>query len=150
MAVQDVARIFLHDHIHCVKQALKVALVHERRTNVRHDEVASEKHSQFGQMDEHRVMRFSAMNRNQLNARSADFQLGAAIHGCVRFEIANVIEVESLAKKPLSDRFGGVECALDFLAIVASGVKPWFRSKAAKVAMSADVIPVRVGDEDRG
>ena|ERR1700687_104066 len=50
-------------------------------------------------MDEHGVVRFSAVHGNQLDARSADFQLGGAIDGCVRFEIPHIVEVKMLAEE---------------------------------------------------
>src|SRR5215469_16106093 len=100
-------------------------------------------------MNEHCVVSFAPMNRNQLNARSADLQFGEAIDRYVRLEAAHIIGVEALAKKPLADRFRRMEFTVDFVMIVASGVKSRLRIEAAKVRVSTDMVPVRVCDEDR-
>ncbi len=71
--MQHIARIFLYHHVDCVEQALKVTFHNKRRTEVRHDEIADKEHAQIGEVNEHGVVRFSAMNGNQLDARSADF-----------------------------------------------------------------------------
>ena len=71
MAVQHVARIFLRYHVDGVEQTIEVTLHHKRCTKVRHDEIADKEHAQIGEMNEHGVVRFSAVNGNQLDARPA-------------------------------------------------------------------------------
>src|SRR5713101_1061471 len=73
MGVKQIARIFLHDDVDRVEQTLNVPLHDERSTDIGHDEIADEKHAQIGQMNEKSVVCFSAVDGDQLDARSTDF-----------------------------------------------------------------------------
>src|SRR5438876_2141366 len=148
MTVQHIAWMFLHDYIDCIEKAIEVTFYDEWCSDVRHDEITDEHHAQIGQMDEYRIVRLSAMDRNQLDAGSADFQIGLAIDGCIRLETTYVIEVELLPKEVFAERLGRVQFASYFFVIVAPGVEARFGSQAAKISLSADMVPVRMGDED--
>src|ERR1700730_141497 len=150
VTVQHVAWIFLDDKVDRVEQALQVTLDNKRCTQVRHDEIADKEHAQIRQMDEHGVVRLSPMNGNQLNARSSDFYFGGSIDCCVRFEISYVIEVKALAEKVFADGLRRVDLARDLFLIIASRIETRFRIQAAKIGLSADVVPMGMRDEDGG
>src|SRR6267378_7741302 len=90
MSMQHIARILLYHNVDCVEQALKVAFHSKRRTEVRHDEISNKEHAQIRQMDEHGIVRLSAVNGNQLDACSANFYFGWTVYGCVRLETAHI------------------------------------------------------------
>ena len=99
MTVQHVTRMFLYHDVDRIEQAIKVTLHDEWRTDVRHDEIADKDHAQIGQMDEHGVVRFSAVDGNQLDAGSANFQLGGMVYGCVGLKITYIIEIVAVTKE---------------------------------------------------
>src|SRR5215831_13921941 len=99
-------------------------------------------------MDEHGIMRLSALDRNQLDAGSAYFQLGLAIDGCIRLKTAYVLLVKPLPKEVFTDRLGRVKFTGYFLVIVAPGIETRFWCQTAKISLSADVVPVRMCDEN--
>src|SRR5262249_24400586 len=133
-----------------VEKAIEVTFHHKWRSNIRHDEIADEHHAQFRQVNEHSVMRFTAMDGNQLDAGSANFQLGLAIDGCVGLEPTYAIDVVAFAKEAFLNGVRPVEFYSYFLVIVAPGVETRCWNQAAEISLSADVVPVRVGDEDGG
>src|SRR6266478_9127575 len=101
-------------------------------------------------MDEHGVVRFSAVNGDQLNARSSDFQLGGAVYGCVRLKIPHIFKIEALAEEVFADGLRRVDLTGDFFLIVASGIEAGSRVQTAKIGLSADMVPMRVCNEDGG
>ncbi len=64
MTVQHIAWIFLHHNVNRIEQTLQISFYNEWRTDVRHDEIADKEHAQIGQMDEHGIVRLSAVNGN--------------------------------------------------------------------------------------
>src|SRR3984957_2134787 len=111
MTVQHVSWILLHYNIDRVEQALEVTLHSKRRAQVRHDEIADKEHAQIGEMDEHSVVRFTAMEGDQLDARSTDFEFCRTIDRCIRLEIANILDVEVLTKERFRNRSRRIEFA---------------------------------------
>src|SRR5437867_5321961 len=122
MTVQHITWMVLHYDIDCIEKAIEVPFHDEWRSNVRHDEITDEHHAQIGQVNEHGIIRLSAMDRNQLDAGSANFQLGLAIDGCVGLETTYVIRVVVFPKEALVNRLRRVEFAGYFLVLVAPGV----------------------------
>jgi len=55
-----------------LQQAPEVALLDERRAEIRHDEVADEQHAEIRQVDEQPVVGLAALDRNQLDARATE------------------------------------------------------------------------------
>src|SRR5215471_4877673 len=109
MTVQNVTWMFLHDYINCIEKTIEVTFHDEWRSNVRHYEITDEHHAQIGQVNEHGIMSLPAMNRNQLDAGSANFQLRLAVDGCVGLETTYVIGVVAFPKEAFPDRVGPVE-----------------------------------------
>src|SRR5215467_1348394 len=101
-------------------------------------------------MEEQAVARFSALNRNALDAGATDGQIRGAVDGLIRLEVADVFEVDALAEEMFRERLGRVELAGDFFVIVTSGVEARLRRKAIEKGMPTNVIPMRVGDQDGG
>src|SRR6202040_2445629 len=113
-----------------------------------HDEIADKEHAQIGEMDEHSVVRFTAMEGDQLDARSTDFEFCRTIDRCIRLEIANILDVEVLTKERFRNRSWRIEFAVNLFLVVASGVETRFRIQTAKVSLSADMVPMGMRDED--
>src|SRR5215475_4983087 len=101
-------------------------------------------------MEKQGVARFSALNRNALDPGATDGQIRGALDGLIRLEVAHVFEVDALAEEMFRERLGRVELAGDFLVIVASGVEARLRYEAVEKSVPANVIPMRVGDQDGG
>src|SRR5215468_11712595 len=99
MTVQHITWMFLPDDIDCVEKAIEVTFHDKWCSKVRHDEIADEHHAQIGQVNEHGVMRLSAMDGNQLDVGSANFQLALAIDGCVGLETTDAIGVVAFPKE---------------------------------------------------
>src|SRR5215831_11060722 len=142
MTVQHITWMFLHDEIDCVQKPIEVTFHDEWRSDVRHDEITDEHHAQIGQVNEHGVMRLSAMDGNQLNVGSANFQLGLAIDGCVGLETAYAIGVIAFPEEAFLNGVRPVNFTGYFLVIVAPGVEKRFWSQAGEISLSADVVPV--------
>jgi len=102
MSMQHIARIFLYHNVDCVEQALKVAST-ANGARGKHDEISDKEHAQIRQMDEHGIVRLSAVNGNQLDACSP-FLVRLEVYGCVRLETAHIVDVEALTEKVLRDR----------------------------------------------
>src|SRR5882672_103487 len=150
MTVQHISWILLHDNVDRVEQALEVTLHSKRRAQVRHDEIADKEHAQIGEMDEHGVVRLTAMDGDQLDARSADFEFCGTVDRCVRLEIANILDVEVLTEEMSRNGSWRIEFAVNLFLIVASGVETRPRIQTAKVSLSANMVPMGMRDEDGG
>src|ERR1700738_75133 len=72
------------------------------------------------------------------------------VYGCVRLKIPDIFEIEALAEKVFADGLRPVDLAGYFFLIVTSGIEAGFRIQTAKIGLSADVVPMRMCDEDRG
>src|ERR1700730_6947101 len=72
------------------------------------------------------------------------------VYGCVRLKIPDIFEIEAFTEKVFGDGLGPVDLAGDLLLIVASGIETDFRVQAAKIGLSANVVPMGMGDEDGG
>src|SRR6478736_4441338 len=99
-------------------------------------------------MDEHGIVRLSAVNGNQVYARASHFQLGGAVYGCVRLEIPHIFEIETLAEEMFPDGPRRVDLAGYFFLIVGCGIEAGFQIQTAEIGLSADVVPMGMGDED--
>src|SRR6267143_5659087 len=86
VAMEKLPRILLYHDIDRIQQPLKVALLDERCAEIRHDEITDEQNALIRQGNEHRIVGFASLHRYELDACSADLQLGAAVDGDVRLE----------------------------------------------------------------
>src|SRR5215831_16004057 len=92
-------------------------------------------------------MRFTPSNWDQLEFRSADIHVRSIVDRHVWFVAMNFLRVESLSEKRFPEDGRPVEFPLELFLIVASTIKLGTRVQAAKVRMTADMVPVGVGDE---
>src|SRR6266550_4427146 len=99
-------------------------------------------------MDEHGIVGFSSLHRDELNACSPDLQFGTTNDGDVRLEAAYVVETEAFTEELLSKIPRRIDFASNFLLIVAPGIEPQARTQRAEVFVAANVVPVRVCNED--
>src|SRR5258708_32574583 len=72
------------------------------------------------------------------------------VYGSVRLEIPYIFEIEALAEKVSADGLRRVDLAGYLFLVVTSGIEAGFRIQTAKIGLSADVVPMRMCDEDRG
>jgi len=47
--MQQIMRVFLYDDVDRIEQPLRIALLDERRTEIRHDEISNEHYTLVGQ-----------------------------------------------------------------------------------------------------
>src|SRR6266446_1993436 len=99
-------------------------------------------------MDEHRVVGFSSLHRDELDACSPDLQFGTTIDGHVRLEAAYVVETEAFTEELLPKIPRRIDFASNFFLIVASGIEPQARIQSAEIFVAANMVPVRVRNED--
>src|SRR5882724_11769401 len=99
-------------------------------------------------MDEHRVVGFCSLHRDELDACSPDLQFGTTIDGYVRLEAAYVVETEAFTEELLSKIPRRIDFASNFFLIVAPGIEPQARIQGAEIFVAANVVPVGVRNED--
>src|SRR5262249_12000650 len=145
--VQQMLRVSAHDHAERIEKSLQIALFGEGSPEIRHDAVAHEHDPLLGKIDEHRVVRLTAPNRDQLELRSVDVQIRSIVDRDVRLVAPNVLEFETVAEKLLREDLRGVEFPLELLLIVPSPIESGTWAQAAEIRMTADMIPVRMSDE---
>src|SRR5438874_1542659 len=150
VTVQQVLGVFPGDNFDRIEQPLKIALFHKRSADIRHDEIAYEHCALTWDIDQHGVVRFSALDRNQIESRSADIHSRAAINLDIRLVVANIVKAEVAAKKLTGKYAGRIELPLDLFLIVASAIKAYLWIHRAKVLMATHMIPVSMGEENRG
>src|SRR5258708_31295278 len=91
--------MLFNDDVNGIHQALQIPFHHKRRPDVRHDEIAHEQNAVIRQVDEHRIVSFSSLHRNQLDSGSPDLQLSATVDCDVRLEAAYVVEAEAFTEE---------------------------------------------------
>src|SRR4029450_8976947 len=97
----------------------------------------------------HAVARLTSGDRNQLEARAADRHLRLASDQDVGPEALEVLPGKSLAEEARGEGRRRGERARELLAVVLARVELHVRAAASEERVAADVIPVRVSDEDR-
>ena len=127
---------------------MQISLLDERRSEIGHDEISHEHYPFVRQLDEHRITRFSSLHRDKPDARSADVQLCGMVNGDIRLEAAYVIQVEALAEKGFGEYTGSIEFDLKFFVVIAPGIEAQARIQGAEIRVSANVVPMRVRNED--
>ena len=140
-------RISAHDHIDRIEQSLQITLLGERCSEIRHDDVPHEHYFFIGKINQHGIVRFTALSWDQLELRSADVQVRSIVDRNVRFVAHNIVGAESLSKKLLREDLRRVEFLLELFLIVAASIKFGTRVQATEVRMTADMVPVCVSNE---
>src|SRR5215510_16438330 len=121
------------NHARRIEKSLQIALFGEGSPEIRHDAVAHEHDLLLGKIDEHRVVRLTAPNRDQLELRSVDVQIGSIVDRDVRLVAPNVLESETVAEKLLREDLRGVEFPLELLLIVPSPIESGTWAQAAEI-----------------
>src|SRR5580692_1605573 len=147
MAVQQILWIFLYHYIDRVQQPLKISLLDERCAQIWHDEIADEQDAFIRQMDEHGVVSFTSLHRNQFDACATNLQLGAAIDGDIWLETSHVVQIKTFAEKFLAENARSIHFACDFFCVITPGVKVQTRIQCTEIGVPPNVIPVGVCDE---
>src|SRR5262245_66190278 len=93
------AGILLHHDVDRIEQPLQVALHDKRCTQIGHNHVTDKHDALIRQVDQHGVVSFSSIHRNELDACSPDLQLGAAIDRNIGLEAENVVDAEAFAEE---------------------------------------------------
>src|SRR5712692_2416557 len=128
---------------------MQIAFLFKRCPEIRHDEISHEQYPLAGQVNEHSIVGFSSLHRDQLDTRSSDREFGAMVDRDVRLEAAYVFEVEAFAEEALSENPGPVEFASNLFLVIAPGIETQARIQGTKIGVSANVVPVGVCNEDR-
>ena len=140
--------MFLDHDVNCIEQPLQIALLDERRAKIRHDEISDEDYAQVRQLDEHSIRRFSARYRDKFDASAADGQWCRTVDSDIRLEAAHVIQFEALAEKGFAEISRSIEFARELFVVIAPGIETQGGIKRAEIGVSANVVPMGVGDED--
>src|SRR5258708_19628946 len=93
-------------------------------------------------------MRLAALDRDQLETRAAESELGAALDRRVRLEALQLLEVEAAAEEVLEERMRPLEVVRDLVGVVGARDEARLRLEAVEIAMAADVVPVCLPDEN--
>src|SRR5260370_27011885 len=123
VAVQQVLGMLLNNNVDRVEQSLQIAFLDKGRPKIRHDEISNEHNALIRQVDEHGVVSFSSLYRDELDARSPDLQLGAMVDRDIGLEAAYIVEVEALAEEAFIEDRRRVEFASNLFLVVAPGIE---------------------------
>src|SRR5229473_6249064 len=132
--MQQVPRIFLYDDVNRIEQPLQIAFLYKRRSQIRHDEISHEQRALTGQVNEHGVVGFSPLHRDQLDARSSDREFRAMVDRDVRLEATYVFDVEAFTEEALGENPGPVEFARNLFLVIAPGIETQARIQATKIS----------------
>src|SRR5260370_27389382 len=72
------------------------------------------------------------------------------VDGYVRLKIPDIVEIEALSEEVFVDGVRRVGRTGYFFLIIASRIEAGFWIQTAKIGLSADVVPMGMGDEDGG
>jgi hypothetical protein len=92
-------------------------------------------------------MRLTPSNWDQLEFRSADVHVRAIVDRNVWLVATNIFGAESLSEKWFAKDVRPVEFLFELFLIVASTIKLGTRVQAVEVRVTADMVPVGVGNE---
>src|SRR5262245_50264779 len=146
--MEQMAGILLHYDVDRIEQPLQVALPDERCTQIGHNHVTDEHDALIRQIDQHGVVSFTSIHRNELDACSPDLQFGATIDRDVGPEAEYVVDAEAFAEEWLVENARRAGAASELFGVVVPRIELQARVQAAKIPVPANVIPVRVRDED--
>ena len=150
MAVQQDARLQRIHLVDGLEHAVDASLLDEGRTEVRHQDVAGEQHAVLGQTDQQRVVGLAATRGQQLEARSADRELGRAIDAHVGTVGEHVVELEALAEEAPHDGRITSSVVRELGRVVAAADETHRVRQASEVALAADMVPVRMRHQHGG
>src|SRR5262249_38142629 len=92
-------------------------------------------------------MRLTPANWDQLEFRSADVQVRSIVDRHVGFVATNILRAESFSEKRFPEDVRPVEFPFELFLVIASTIKLGTRVQAVEVRMSADMVPMGVGNE---
>src|SRR6266849_3669294 len=98
-------------------------------------------------MDEHGVVNFSSMHRNELDARPPNLQVRAAVDRHIRLEATYVVESGAFTEELLTKIPRRIDFTSNFFLIVAPGIEPHARIQGPEIFVAANVVPMGVRDE---
>src|SRR5579863_3215030 len=125
--------MFFNNYVDGIQQALKIPLFDKRRTEIRHDEITHEQNALIRQMDEHCIVSFASLHRNQLDVRPPNLQLSAAVDGDVRFESAHVFQAEAFPKELFVENPRSRYLTGNLLLIIAPGIETRARIQSLEI-----------------
>src|SRR5215467_8855967 len=146
--MEQIPGILLHHDVDRIEQTLKVALLDERCAQIRHNEITDEHNALIRQVDQHCVVSFSSLHGNELDACSADLQLGATIDREVGLEAEYVIDAEAFAEEWLVENARSSGAASDLFSVVVRRIELQSGVQGTKILVPANVIPVGMRDEN--
>ena len=74
--------------------------------------------------------------------------LTSTVNSNIWLESAQIIQFEALAEETCAENPGRVKFPRKFLLVISPGVEAQVGIQRTEIRVSADVVPVRVGDED--
>src|SRR5580700_11204890 len=142
--------MFFNDDVNGIQQALQIPLPNKRCSQVRHDKIAHEQNALIRQVDKHRIVSFPSLHRNQFDSSPPDLQFSATIDCDVRFEAAYIVEVEVFAEELFIEYARLIHVVSNLFLIIAPRIETQVRIQSAEIGVTANMVPVRVSDEDGG
>src|ERR1700704_5415319 len=103
MTMQQKLWLDPYDDINRIEQSLQIAFRRKRRSEIRHDEVPHEQHPLARQVNEHGIVGFPSLHRNQLDPRSSDREFGLSVDRDIWLETAHIVDFEARAEKVLGE-----------------------------------------------
>jgi hypothetical protein len=95
------------------------------------------------------LVRFSALDGDELDAGSADRDFRFPVDDRVGLETLDVIHLEPAAEEVPAEHARRSERSRKLLLVVAARVKPWTGREAAEETVPADMIPVGMRHQHR-
>src|SRR5262245_27971063 len=115
-------QILLRHGIDDVEEALVIPFFRKRRSKIQHDEISNKQDTLFGQEDEHSIISFSSLHKNQLDTHSSDFQNNLTINSNIRLETPHIFEIEAFPKEMFGKVARSVELKRNLFLPIAPGV----------------------------
>src|SRR5262249_49601235 len=123
VTVEQVLGISFDHYVDAIEKSLQITLFDEGGPQIGHDEVTHKHHPLIRQVDEHRVMSLTALNRDQFHARAADPQVRVVVDRNAGLVAAQVVIIEALSEKLLTEDSGTIELPHYFFLVVAPAVE---------------------------
>src|SRR5260370_37480807 len=111
VAVEQGLGMLFNNNVDLVEQALQMAVLDKGRPKIRHDEISNEHNALIREVDEHGVVSFSSLDRDELDACSPDLQLGAMVDCDIWLEAADFVDAEAFAEEAFIEDHPRVESA---------------------------------------
>src|SRR5262245_55965067 len=99
-------------------------------------------------MYKQRIFGFSALDRNKVDSRSADFRLRLAVDRDLGLESSDIVRAEFTAEETRFENAGSVEHSRKLFLVISAGIELQARIESAEILLPPDMVPVGVSNQN--